>query len=138
MTDGEVGDGATVTVCAGGAGVVTVTVPGGATAVVIRPSEASDSLLDAGGWVTLDAAAVESDSVETAAAAVVRETVGVERVNGSLNGTPSAARQGKATDDEHRADHKAGGQHVKTRHGGQRTRHASVLGAPEGMMGKRH
>lgn len=80
MTDGEVGDVVTVTVWTGGAGVVTVTVRGGTTAVVIRPSEASEALLDAGGGVTVAVASVEADSVETVSAAVVRETVGVERV----------------------------------------------------------
>ena len=79
MTDGEVGDVVTVTVWTGRAGVVTVTVRGGTTAVVIRPSEASEALLDAGGGVTV-VASVEADSVETVSAAVVRETVGVERV----------------------------------------------------------
>lgn len=47
--------------------------------MVIRPSEASEALLDAGGGVTV-VASVEADSVETVSAAVVRETVGVERV----------------------------------------------------------
>ena len=79
MTDGEVGDVVTVTVWTGRAGVVTVTVRGGTTAVVIRPSEASEALLDAGGGVTV-VASVEADSVETVSAAVVRETAGVERV----------------------------------------------------------
>jgi hypothetical protein len=79
VTDGEVGA-VTVTVWTGGAGVVTVTVRGGATTVVIRPSEASEALLDAGGKVIVDVASVEADSVETVSATVVRETVGVERV----------------------------------------------------------
>ena len=84
VTDGDVGDVVTVTVWAGGAGVVTVTVRGGATAVVIRPSEAADSLLDVGGSVIVDAAVVETDSVANVSAAVadvaVLETVGVARV----------------------------------------------------------